>query len=381
MKRKLKIFARRYQAALSAHLKSGPHASLKAAKGLGSQALGAGLQTLELAKIHERTLLTLLQPGLTKALRNARIKQAGAFFAAAIVPTGMDMDKAGAVPHQLNKFIEMLSQRTIELAASNLELSLEVAQRQVVESALKKSEQHYALLLAQSDQLQEQLRRLSRQVLSAQEEERKKISRELHDVIAQTLTGINIRLAALKTEATANNKGLQERISSTQKLVERSVDIVHRFARELRPAVLDDLGLIPALHTFVKNFQEETGVRVSLAATGQVEQLNSTQRTILFRVAQEALTNVARHAKASQVQVTIKQEKSTVSLQVTDNGKGFPAERVMQSKKQKRLGLLGMRERVEMVKGTFTIESKALEGTTIRAHIPLADGRPPRTKP
>ena len=148
----------------------------------------------------------------------------------------------------------MLSQRTVELAASNLELQLEIAQRKAAEAALKKSEHHYSQLLEQSDRLQEQLRQLSRQILSAQEEERKEISRELHDVIAQTLTGINVRLAALNKEAAINTKGLDRNIARTQRLVEKSVDIVHQFARELRPAVLDDLGLIPALHSFMKNF-------------------------------------------------------------------------------------------------------------------------------
>ncbi len=116
-------------------------------------------------------------------------------------------------------------------------------------------------MLEQSDHLQEQLRRLSRQILSAQEDERKKISRELHDVIAQTLTGINVRLATLKKEAALNTKGLDRNIARTQRLVEKSVDIVHQFARELRPAVLDDLGLIPALHSFVKIFSKRTGIR------------------------------------------------------------------------------------------------------------------------
>ena len=136
------------------------------------------------------------------------------------------------------------------------ELKQEIAQRKSVEESLRQSEQHYSQLLEQSRQLQEQLRHLSRQILSAQEEERKKISRELHDVIAQTLTGINVRLAALKKEATINTKGLRTKIARTQRLVEKSVDIVHRFARELRPTVLDDLGLIPALHSFMKAFHE-----------------------------------------------------------------------------------------------------------------------------
>ena len=196
-----------------------------------------------------------------------------------------------------------MHQRSADLAASNRQLQREIVQRKSVEESLRKSEQHYSQLLEQSRHMQEQLRLLSRQLLSAQEEERKKISRELHDDIAQTLTGINVRLAALKNEATLNTKGLERNIARTQRLVEQSVDIVHRFARELRPTVLDDLGLIPALHTFMKHFPGRTGVRVSLTAFAEVEQLNGDKRTVLFRVAQEALTNVARHAQASRVEV------------------------------------------------------------------------------
>ena len=157
-------------------------------------------------------------------------------------------------------------------------------------------------MLEQSDRLQEQLRQLSRQILSAQEDERKKISRELHDVIAQTLTGINVRLAALKKEAAINTKGLDRNIARTQRLVEKSVNIVHQFARELRPAVLDDLGLIPALHSFVKLFSKRTRIHVHLKVFAGVEQLDIAKRTVLFRVAQEALTNVSRHAHASRVE-------------------------------------------------------------------------------
>ncbi|MCD6050504.1 MAG: nreB [Verrucomicrobia bacterium] len=381
MKGKLINFSQHYQAALRTHLQQGPRASLASAKGLGSRALGAGLQTLELAKLHERTLLADVLPAFPARQRPALIRQAGAFFAAAVIPIGKNNQPAPAtVPPLYNKFIETLSQRTVELAASNLELVQEVSQRKTAEKALRKSEHHYAQLLNQSDVLQEQLRRLSRRVLSVQEDERRKISRELHDVIAQTLNGINIRLAALKAEATTNTQGLQDRISSTQRLVEHSVDIVHRFARELRPAVLDDLGLIPALHTFLINFKEETGIQVELSAAAAVEQLSNDKRTILFRVTQEAVTNVARHAHATRVEVKIEKREDVICLQIQDNGRGFPAERVLRSKKQKRLGLLGMRERVEMIHGTFTIHSTTAEGTTIQAEIPIADTRARRTK-
>src|SRR5436190_15835236 len=305
MKRKIFILSRRYQAALRTHLTQGQQASLESARGLGSQALAAGLQTLDLAKLHEQTLVAELLPGCPARKRAALIKQAGSFFAAAITPIEKTLRSSREATAHLNKFIEALSQRTVELAASNLELSLEITQRKAVEEALKKSERHYSQLLEQSDGLQEQLRRLSRQILTAQEDERKKISSELHDVIAQTLTGINIRLAALKREAAVNSKGLDRNIARTQRLVEKSVNIVHQFARELRPAVLDDLGLIPALHSFMKHFTARTGIRTRLTAFAGIEQLDTSRRTVLFRVAQEALTNVARHAKASRVDVSI----------------------------------------------------------------------------
>src|SRR6185437_2899127 len=109
----------------------------------------------------------------------------------------------------------------------------------------------------------------------------------------------------LKKEAAANTKGLDQNIARTQRLVEHSVNIVHRFARQLRPTVLDDLGLIPALHTFMKGFRKQTGMQVSLSAFADVEQLIGERRTVLFRIAQEALTNIARHAKASETEVNI----------------------------------------------------------------------------
>jgi signal transduction histidine kinase len=214
---------------------------------------------------------------------------------------------------------------------------------------------------------------LSRQVISAQEEERREISRELHDVIAQTLTGINVRLATLKKQAAVNTKGLDRNIARTQKLVEKSVNIVHQFARELRPAVLDDLGLIPALHSSLQNFTERTGVRTHLIAFAEVEQLDSARRTVLFRVAQESLTNVSRHAKASRVDVSIKKLHSGARMEIKDDGRSFEVERKLRTTGSKRLGLLGMRERVEMVGGAFCVESAPGHGTTVRVDIPFAD--------
>jgi signal transduction histidine kinase len=374
MTRQLFNLSRRYQAALRTHLTAGREASLEPARGLGGQALAAGLQTLDLAKLHEQTLVEEVLPKCPADKRTALIKQAGIFFAAAITPIEKTHGSAREATEQLKKFIETLSQRTVELAASNLELSLEITQRKAAEAALLKSERHYSQLLEQSDRLQEQLRQLSRQILSAQEDERKKISRELHDVIAQTLTGINIRLATLKKEAALNTKGLDRNIALTQRMVQKSVNIVHQFALELRPAVLDDLGLIPALHSFMKHFTTRTGVRTHLTAFAEVEKVDTTRRTVLFRVAQEALTNVARHARASRADVSIQQTPDGVCMKVKDDGKAFDVERVLHGKGSKRLGLLGMRERLEMVGGRFEVLSTPGQGTTVQAQIPAGNG-------
>lgn len=264
------------------------------------------------------------------------------------------------------------TQRRVEvLAATNSKLELEIARRQAVELSLKRSQQLKDRLLAEAHEMQAQLRHLSRSVLRVQEDERRAISRELHDVIAQTLTGINVQLGALKKGAALNPGSLDRSIASTQLLVEQSVDIVHRFARDLRPAVLDDLGLIPALHSFMKSFTERTGVRTRLTAFAEVERVDPGRRTALFRVTQEALTNVARHAQATRVEVSLENLPEGIRLRIVDDGKSFNVERALHLTRGKRLGLLGMRERLEMVGGKLTLESTPGQGTTVTAQLPF----------
>jgi len=263
-------------------------------------------------------------------------------------------------------------QRLKALALANRELKQEIVRRHKVELELKKSEEHYAKLFEQSVIMQDQLRHLSHQLLLAQEEERKRISRELHDEIVQTLVGINVHLASLKVKARVNIKELMKKISQTQRLVEKSVDIVHRFARELRPTVLDDLGLIPALESYNKDFTKRTDIQIDFSSSPGMEHLNSTQRTVLYRVAQSALTNVEKHAHASKVKFNLSKVRRTVRMEIHDNGKSFEVNSVMFAKRHKRLGLLGSRERVEMVGGIFGVESAPGNGTTITAEIPLS---------
>jgi signal transduction histidine kinase len=374
MARKLTGISRRYAAELGKHLKRGPRVGLQPARRLGRQAMFTGLETLDLARIHERALIALVLPTYSPGTRDTMIRRAGAFFAEVITPIEKTHRTAREANLRLNEMIGKLHRRSADLKFSNRQLKREIVQRKSVEASLRNSERHYGKLLEQSHLLQGQLRHLSRQLLLAQEEERKRISRELHDEIAQTLTSINVRLAALNTAATVNTKDLQKKIAGAQRMVEKSVDIVHRFARELRPTVLDDLGLIPALHSFVKDFSKRSRVHVRLTVYAAVEQLDNFKRTVIYRVTQEALTNVARHAHASRVDVRIHKLSRAVGVTIKDNGKSFAVERVLHAKKNRRLGLLGMRERVEMVGGHLRLESAPGKGTTVHAEIPLTNG-------
>jgi len=157
------------------------------------------------------------------------------------------------------------------------------------------------------------------------------------------------------------------------------VGIVHDFARELRPTVLDDLGLIPALQVYMERFMADTGIRVSLKASAKIGRSPTMVRTALYRIALGALTNVARHSKASHVEVSVEALENIIRMTIRDNGKGFQVTAKAGSRKKNRLGLIGMRERAEMVGGSFQVESAPGGPTTVCVEIPV--GRKIRTRP
>lgn len=383
MKRKGRTLQRPYQAALRRYIEKGTAANVRPARELGRQAVSLGLAALDLALIHEQALLSAVDAASNGRLpsRASIVERAGRFFAEAILPMEERRRTTRKATGRLRKMNGALGRRIKDLPVYNQRLQREIAKRRSVQESLRKSKERFHSLLEQSRHTQAQLRLLSRRVLSVQEEERRTVSRELHDVIAQMLTGIHVRLGALKKEAAANTRGLSQKISRTQRLVEKSVDVVHRFARELRPAMLDDLGLIPAVHAFLKGFMAETGIRVHLAASTDVEKLSSIKRTALYRVAQEALANVARHAQASRVDVSIQKLPNAVRMKIQDDGKSFDVLRMWGARRSRHLGMLGMKERVEMVRGTFAVESAPGQGTTIMARIPFDAGVRERSRP
>jgi two-component system chemotaxis response regulator CheB len=216
-------------AALRKHLKQGPQAGLQPALGLGRQAAALGLETLDLARIHERAIVTLEAASGKDGIE----KRAEIFFTEAIIPVVETHRAARQSKTRLNRLNKTLSQRTEELAASKRQLQRGVVRRKVMEDAFKKSGQHHKKCLEESLQLQKRLRQLTHRVMASQEDERKNISRELQDEIAQTLLGINVRLLSLKQHARNNTRGLKNEIASTQALVLKSAKSVRRVAREI----------------------------------------------------------------------------------------------------------------------------------------------------
>ena len=229
MKRELNILSRRYGAALRKYLSQGPQANLNLARSLGRKSVDLGLETLDIAKIHERALATLPQ-----ASRDGTLKRAEIFFAEAVTPIEKTHEAAQKADAHLNKVNRALDRRTLELAASHRSLAVSITRRKVVEEALRKSGGHSQKLLEESRCLQEHLRHLTHKILSAQEQKRKKISRELQDEIAQTLLGINVRLLTLKNEAAATAKGFDRDIAITQRLVTKAGKTMKRYAHQIR---------------------------------------------------------------------------------------------------------------------------------------------------
>jgi PAS domain S-box-containing protein len=248
----------------------------------------------------------------------------------------------------------------------------DITDRKLAEDALRESEEHHRELFRQAQEMQESLRALSQEVLRVQEDERKRISRDLHDEVGQALTAIQMNLEILKKRPSEDNTPIPKRMADTQDLVARTIETVHRFCRDLRPAMLDDLGLVPTLKWYTKSFAERTGIRVILRASRSVEKLDHDGKTLVYRVLQESLTNVWKHAGAQEAEVAIRAFHDGISLEIRNDGKAFEVERYVRTHSQgEGLGLLGMKERVRQANGEFTVESVIGKGTTIRVKIPF----------
>lgn len=216
-----------------------------------------------------------------------------------------------------------------------------------------------------SEQAEFELRRLSNKLVRVQEDERKTISRELHDEVGQILTGLRMELGSLsRGEA---DEIFRERLDSVKALAEDALRAVRNLALLLRPSMLDDLGLGPALRWQAKEISRRSGIPVSIDLGGELDNLPETHRICLYRAIQEALTNCTKHSQATRVAITVTQENDAVSASIRDNGRGFSENGV----RTRGLGLVGLEERVRALHGNLTISSQDGAGTLIRVDLPV----------
>jgi two-component system sensor histidine kinase UhpB len=216
-----------------------------------------------------------------------------------------------------------------------------------------------------------QLRQLSGQVLSAQEEERKRIARELHDDTSGALARVLLNIQMCEDALPEGLPEIRKKMRGTRVLVEQTLENVRKMIFDLRPTLLDDLGLAAAVHWYAKNNLEPAGIQVQFEVSSDLGRASAAVETAMFRIAQEAVTNIIRHADARHARIQLAREQSNWVLTVQDDGRGFDASAVHAANSDHRWGLFGVRERVELLGGTFAIDSRVGTGTTLRVEIPV----------
>jgi two-component system sensor histidine kinase UhpB len=212
------------------------------------------------------------------------------------------------------------------------------------------------------------------QILNAQEQERKRIARELHDETSQVLTSLLISLRMLEEAVTTDEA--RQRIADTRALAHQTLRAVRNLSIDLRPSALDDLGLLPALRWYVKEYQQKCGIEVEFAAQGLRERLAPEIETAVYRIIQESLTNTAKHAHARKAWVSITESGAQIQAHMRDDGQGFDAQMMLKRPWQDRgLGLAGMVERASLLGGSIDIQSRPGAGTIIELVIPTVQVR------
>jgi signal transduction histidine kinase len=227
-------------------------------------------------------------------------------------------------------------------------------------------ERETAVHFQEIDSARAELQRLSARLLAAQEEERRSISRELHDEVGQALTGVLVEMANLSTSIRARDLDrVAEEAREIKRQLESSVSVVRNMALLLRPSMLDDLGLLPALEWQAREVGKRTGLWIRVDAEQVAEDLPEEHKTCIYRIVQEALHNIVQHADARSVNVSVRQDSGSLTVAVRDDGKGFDPVR------QRGMGLLGIEERVGHLGGSLIVESHPGQGTTLSVKLPL----------
>jgi signal transduction histidine kinase len=369
MNHRLSRLARRYLENLQKFVERKREVDLEHAYELGREAIALKFGVLDMARIHQNALASLF-PITPEVRQKATLRAAEIFFLDSLSPFEATHRGFCDTNNRLQRLIAEQEKRNQDLANINDKLTEEIHRRKRTEKALRQSESHFRRLFDDARGMEDALRDLSNKVLDVQEDERKRLSRELHDETGQALTAISVTLASLGRHERGGTVK-QQRLRNAQKLLRSTMETIHDFARELRPAMLDELGLLPALRSYLTAFAERTGLRVHFRATPVAEQLAPNAKLVLFRVAQESLTNIAKHAQANRVDFRIHKVASHICMIIRDDGKSFRGLPNDAARHKQSLGLLGMQERVRLVNGQIVIRPQAGKGTTVSVAVPL----------
>ena len=298
----------------------------------------------------------------------------GAFFNEQVVPRRITMLQIADRIAEINELGLNRAEERLAASAESLRLSLYVTFGiallggmilAIATTALTlRLEREVERRLKETVQARADLQGLSARLVRAQEEERRTLARELHDEVGQSLSAIIMEASAA---ATADAYGIRDRVSSIGSMAEKTLNIVRDMALLLRPSMLDDFGLVPALNWHAREMGKRTGLNVRIEADEISDDLPDEHKTCIYRVVQEALNNAARHANARNLRVVVKNEGPRVAFSVRDDGSGFEKRFV------RGLGLLGMEERVRRLGGELYIDSEMGRGTTISAELPLPE--------
>lgn len=216
-----------------------------------------------------------------------------------------------------------------------------------------------------------QKRHLAPRIIQAQEEERKRVAREIHDGPAQSLANVVLRTEYCEKLMDVDTESARKELHNLRETVKDSLQDVRRIIFDLRPMVLDDLGLVPALNRYVENLKERFGIDIEICCNGRQRRLDSVLEVVLYRVIQESVQNIMKHARASNAVIQLEIGRQNIMAVIRDNGIGFKAEEFLNEPRPNSYGLLGMKERVEILGGQLSIKSNLGEGTEVLAILPF----------
>ncbi len=312
-----------------------------------------------------RTMLDLPNARQFEFLQREIVPRRGELYSALIQLGAADQQRLQENEREFASARRLAARRLVIMLAVGVLLGFAVARFSLrhAENLERKAERH----LAEVEEARRELQQLSARLLEIEEEGRRQLSRELHDEIGQTLALLQIEISQVQTLLPAQPEAARERLRRARELAARTVQTIRNISLLLRPTLLDDLGLAPALHFQLEDFLRRSGIACDFVEEGVSDHLPDAVKTCVYRVVQEALHNCEKHSGASSVRVAVRQLPDCLLAEIEDNGRGF-----VSGERRKGLGLLGIRERAAAAGGTLIIDSAPGRGTRIALRIPLA---------